>query len=146
MLRWTGGVHPKAKYIDIRRFYSPWCLINPTFQRCGFKRDACSNIRVDKSGFMRRRDRKKKKKKTLVRLCLVDILIQPGVHEAEVSHHRDGNAADEAALKRSDAESMCVRGGLLWRLGAEGASNGDQDRPRSSASSPDLRPERKLHR
>lgn len=91
-------------------------------------------------------EKTRQKKKTLVRLCLVDILIQPGVHEAEVSHHRDGNAADEAALKRSDAESMCVRGGLLWRLGAEGASNGDQDRPRSSASSPDLRPERKLHR
>lgn len=80
-----------------------------------FKRDACSNIRGDKSGFMGRLD-----KKTLVPLCLTDILIQRAVHESEFSDHRDGNAAVVAVLKLSDTETCA--GGILWRMVAKGAS------------------------
>lgn len=58
----------------------------------------------------------KTRQKTLVRLRLTDIVIQP----AEVSDHRDGNAAVEAVLKLSDAETCA--GGILWSLGAKGAS------------------------
>lgn len=112
--RRTVGVHSKAKHIDIWGFCSPQYLRYPTFQRCG-----SSATHVPMSGG-KERLYGETRQKTLVRLCLTDILIQPAVHESEFSDHRDGNAAVEAVLKLSDAETCA--GGILWRLGAKGAS------------------------
>lgn len=75
------------------------------------------------------------KKKTLVRLRLTHISTQPAFHESEVSDHRDGNPAGEAALKCTSAKT--------WKTSAQPGSvrsvHGHQESARSSASSADLR-------
>lgn len=83
------------------------------------------------------------KTKTLVRLCLAVILIQPVVHGSAISDPRDGNAAVEALLRLSDAERT-------WRN--SGGDPEPRQRPRRPGQ-PELvrvfagsEAERKLHR
>lgn len=96
-----------------------------------FKRDACSNVRG-----VQKRLSGETRQKTLVRLCLTVILIQPALHQSQISDLRDGNRAVEAVLKLSDAERN-ERNSV--ETGNEESVLGDQDSSSSAVSSPDLR-------
>lgn len=99
--------------------------------------------RTTKAALWEDSTKKKNKKKTLVRLCLAVILIQPAVRGSEISDHRDGNAAVEALLRLSDAERN-------WRN--SGGDRERRERPRRPGQSELVcvfagsEAERKLHR